>query len=681
MKQLTTILLLILSLNARATNYYVNASGNDAAAGTIGAPWQTIGKVNSSMASMTSGDAVYFNRGNSFFGVIIITKSGITFDAYGTGAQPIITGLLSLSGWSDIGSGKFQSNVTVAKNSLRIFTINGKAYDYATTPNSGYLTYTNSSASMLKSTSLSGAPTYTGADVIYRANAYRTFRGRITAHAADSINFRTTGTIDPNGSGLALTAGTSGYGFKIINHSSCLDQYGEWLLDTSSKRIITYGDLTGATVKYSAIDTLVRAGNYTDLTFRNLNFEGAGHSAIYTASGSNINVSFCNFSNCLTGVFAYNSGSIAVTDSRFTNIFSQSIGIVDRQRENITIQRDTILYNGMLLGLGITNYNNNMKAITVETDTDRVANTNTIAFNRIDTVGSVAIEFQGSNITVEGNSGTSYSNIMSDAGFIYSWYDNSKVTPTKTYYNRVVRNNIMSGGVGAPAGTATNEPDVVGIYMDDGTANTLIYGNTISDVAGPGMQFNNTSNIKAYNNTIFNCAIGINANRKDWGTFSGLSITRNAIIPTNVNQFNFLVTDNNLDSLTLHTMDQTLSNFAFVDSNTIATPRLQGFKYYYSAKGVSYIFPTPLTATQWRGYGHDLASTYITPTGAELFVNETAVPKKITFTGQRYQNVITPGIYDDYVWLGPYEGIIVVGTGSKPASNQIFIKGYKFVNQ
>lgn len=88
-----------------ATDYYVDSvGGNNNNSGLAGAPWQTLTKVNGVM--FVAGDNVFFKRGCSWTGTLypkidtsnIAAGSGtsstnrITFDAYGTGLNPLIDG-------------------------------------------------------------------------------------------------------------------------------------------------------------------------------------------------------------------------------------------------------------------------------------------------------------------------------------------------------------------------------------------------------------------------------------------------------------------------------------------------------------------------------------------------------------------------------------------------------------
>ena len=90
----------ILKLNA--TSYYVSSTGSDTNNGTSTAtPWKTISKVNAS--AFVSGDLILFKSGDTFYGTLSPSVSGITYGNYGTGAKPIITGLTAISSWTSLG--------------------------------------------------------------------------------------------------------------------------------------------------------------------------------------------------------------------------------------------------------------------------------------------------------------------------------------------------------------------------------------------------------------------------------------------------------------------------------------------------------------------------------------------------------------------------------------------------
>ncbi|HHC25734.1 MAG TPA: hypothetical protein ENK58_10075, partial [Desulfobacterales bacterium] len=94
------MLLLFLPGSAMAETYYVSNTGDDANDGlTETTPWQTITKVN---ADVPPNAIVHFRRGDTFRGKIELagTKTGVTFSAYGTGENPVVSGSLEISGWT-----------------------------------------------------------------------------------------------------------------------------------------------------------------------------------------------------------------------------------------------------------------------------------------------------------------------------------------------------------------------------------------------------------------------------------------------------------------------------------------------------------------------------------------------------------------------------------------------------
>src|SRR5674476_1471227 len=115
LKNALIIAFLIFNTIASATDYYISSSGNDANNGlSSSTPWKTIAKVNSAFSLLKPGDRILFNRGNTFYGTITVTKSGsagnpITIGAYGTGSNPIITGFTTVSAWTNLGNNIWES--------------------------------------------------------------------------------------------------------------------------------------------------------------------------------------------------------------------------------------------------------------------------------------------------------------------------------------------------------------------------------------------------------------------------------------------------------------------------------------------------------------------------------------------------------------------------------------------
>jgi len=105
-RKIVVFAFLVWSSLASATTYYVSSStGNDLNNGTSSSTaWQTIAHVNGQ--SFQPGDSILFKRGDFWNESLAPASSGsagnpITFDAYGTGAAPNLTGyfLVPATAW------------------------------------------------------------------------------------------------------------------------------------------------------------------------------------------------------------------------------------------------------------------------------------------------------------------------------------------------------------------------------------------------------------------------------------------------------------------------------------------------------------------------------------------------------------------------------------------------------
>jgi hypothetical protein len=99
--------------NAATSNYFVDAVyGNDTNSGSQSSPWRSLQKV--STASLPSGSTIFLKRDTVWYEQLTIPSSGITVDAYGTGALPVIDGSTALIGtWSSAGAGLYSMEVSL----------------------------------------------------------------------------------------------------------------------------------------------------------------------------------------------------------------------------------------------------------------------------------------------------------------------------------------------------------------------------------------------------------------------------------------------------------------------------------------------------------------------------------------------------------------------------------------
>ena len=160
----TVLILGIKASYAEAATYYVSNSGNDTNSGTSESQsWKSIDKVNKS--TFQPGDNILLKRGDIWREQLTVPSSGteghlITFGAYGSGNDPVISGADDFTGasWSNQGSNIWRISLSqhaeVAifdNNHLGNYTISpaakydfywsgGYLYVYATSNPNGYYT-------------------------------------------------------------------------------------------------------------------------------------------------------------------------------------------------------------------------------------------------------------------------------------------------------------------------------------------------------------------------------------------------------------------------------------------------------------------------------------------------------------------------------------------------------------
>ena len=122
MKNIILLCFLFLSITtgfAQRQYYLSSSTGNDNNNGSQTQPWKTLSKI--SNTTLGPGDTVYFKKGDTFRGHYVVNGSGteqspITFTAYGTGNQPVISG-----SDHDDGGGDYREAILVENEDNMIF--------------------------------------------------------------------------------------------------------------------------------------------------------------------------------------------------------------------------------------------------------------------------------------------------------------------------------------------------------------------------------------------------------------------------------------------------------------------------------------------------------------------------------------------------------------------------------
>ena len=607
------IILLLFPSLANATNYYISNNGNDNNKGTAAADaWQTITKLNKSFAAIHAGDTVFFKRGDLFYGSIKITQSGtagkpIVFTAYGQGANPVISGFTTVTGWAKKTESIWQAPIAIEKNNLNMVTINGipqriGRYPNADAPDGGYLRYENFTGNNSISSN-AVKDNWTGAEVVVRKDHWTAERCRVTSQEGNKINFTyANGGINAAAGAIPpMHTGMKGYGYFFQKDSRTLDQEGEWFFDSSNGKLqLFFGKQNPLSklIKVSTVDTLINAGNMSFISISHLSFEGANMSAIYCWAGSDLRIQYCDFTNIgAKAIQIWNTPNVLIDHVTTNYVLSNAIQVRNKKEENVTITNCVIKNTAPFIGMGSFFDGRDYKGIVAS-----AYNNLLIENNIVDTVGFCGIEFQGNNVVVKNNFVNYFCYLLDDGGGIYTWVDyNKNNKDSVSFTKRVVQHNIVLHGIGASEGSSIARK-AEGIYLDGKAINTEVLDNTIAFVGNRAIEINHPVNVTVRNNTCFNTGGGWVATRLyAWENIRNLELKHNIFYSMDDKQKQVDINHSGLDLPHPQSIWDAIRLMGDVDSNYYNTINPVGFEYSYAPiTGKGNLFPSPLSLENWK---------------------------------------------------------------------------------
>ncbi|HEU4470414.1 MAG TPA: PA14 domain-containing protein [Flavisolibacter sp.] len=485
---------------AKATNYYFSSSGDDSRsaqeARNPATPWRSLAKLNAIFSSLDPGDSILFRCGDVFEGSIDVRRSGksgapIVFASYGTGDRPVISGLRTLSGWSSSGN-TFTTNLWPQRPSVNVVLVNGAAQRIgrlpnANGPNGGYLTVKSYSGNnSITDSEMPSSSSWSGGEVVIRKNRWVLDRNLITHHGGNTLYY----------SSESGYWASNGYGYFIQNHPGTLDQTGEWYYDRTAGRLGVYlpGGAGNYRVEASVVDNLVSMANEKYISFHNLSFKGANQHAFDISKSDHISISNCSI--YFSGQNAVNANSC--DDLSFRNLdvsHTNNIAFNLNDCDYTSVKNSQVKNTGSFAGMGKGD-SGSYEGLLVS------GNHNQIEENTIENTGYIPITFSGSNVRIARNLIRDFGFVKDDGGGIYTW-NNSNNPPH--VQNRVISENIVLNGSGAPGGTDNATAFYAhGIYLDDNTSNVEVINNTVANCQGHGLYIHNAKENTIRGNTFYN---------------------------------------------------------------------------------------------------------------------------------------------------------------------------------
>lgn len=503
------LVFICIGCSVHAKNYYFSSFLGDDDRSSSQAqnkitPWKTLTKLNAVFSILEPGDSVLFRRGETFYGSITVRKFGtvtspIVISAYGTGPQPVITSLVTLTNWVAAGNGIYESyNDSLAKT-INVVLLNNVAqemgrYPNSNTSNKGYLTLeSHVNNSSLTDNELTPSPNWTGAEVVIRKNSWTIDRHLVTTHSGTKISYAP-------GSNYSYNNPTDNFGYFIQNDIKTLDQFGEWYYNPTTKKMsIFFGEHLPSLyyVQASTIDNLVNShqqdGYNTNVVFDNLYFKGANANAFRLTWGSNYTIKNCKIEfSGENGIKVNVVSHFKVENCTISN--SNNNGIYSGDNNSYAIIKNnkidsTFIFPGMGKGddgTGIGIYSFEKSSI--------------IEHNQVFNTGYSGISFSGDSTIIKNNFVNNFCLVKDDGSGIYTWTG----SPNNNFHGRKIIGNIIINGIGTKEGTNYNFVQAEGIYLDDNASGIMVSDNTIANISNNGISIHNSRDIILNRNTVFN---------------------------------------------------------------------------------------------------------------------------------------------------------------------------------
>ncbi|MEO6694760.1 MAG: right-handed parallel beta-helix repeat-containing protein, partial [Ignavibacteria bacterium] len=502
-KSILSVFLFVLNFNCSSAEiYYVSNSGDDRNDGLSPVyPIKSLEKVNAVIFKLNPGDAVLFDRGSVFNGQININVSGnadnpITFGAYGSGRDPVISGSIPITNWNIHKGNIFKADVNFPVKNLFV---NDDQMIVARYPNTGFLKIGVPFKDAKKGFTDNSMKQVFG----YWKNSILRVRSENWAYEYSDVNVFKDGSFTfSNPTQYPLQAG---WGYYLDNNLKELDAQREWYYESSENNKGTVyfyppgnqlpGNISiSGTVQDYGFFSIKDISNIViqDLAISDQNIAGI----YFSKSRSGVRLKNCTFNrqNQLGVYISNNSENTIINNCRFYGINGKAIYLLNTK--NSVISENIFRNIGMVPGYGTTGDPFPMTAILIFGDNNHIYK------NNIVNVGHDGINSIGLRNLIEKNYINNCLLLLNDGGGIKSYGEVSGYSKWQNNFIFNVKGNVENA--------AQSRLIALGIYLDELSNYMTINDNTISKSGLSGIGINDGFNNQITNNVLNDNPIGIN---------------------------------------------------------------------------------------------------------------------------------------------------------------------------
>lgn len=665
-----------------ATIYYFSTSGSDANTGLSPAsPWQTISKFNS--FAFQPGDSIVFNRGNAWTGTaMVINRSGssgapIKIGAYGSGADPVISGMYSVLSWTHTTGDLYTATIPAALSTCRVLTFDGAFQPISKYPraNNQYININNGTPGKGQTIAPGGTGTITSTGVTTNNNiSLSTVPGGEANIVGMEIVPRpmhwvfwnslvtgiNTGTHTITFQPFASTSGgdayspiyfNTGYGFFFQNHPNLCTQTGDWAYNGNTHTLTVNfgaGGPTGHTVKVSAIDNLVTAASRSFVNISDIYFEGANTNVINLSSSTNFNLNGVTvFGGGVHGVFGNGSSSNFSSTNCFY-LWNNSMAMrAAAQATNWTLTGNYFDHTGSVAGMGGIGEGQYF--------TVRDVRNSTVRLNTFKNNGYCAISFQSTNNLIENNFIDTFCTVKDDGSGIYTGGQNTT--------GSVIAGNIVIHGQGIRQGTPDPDLRSPAIYVDDGGNNVEIKNNFCAYNGDMGINVHNGHELNIHDNICFDNLVSAIRYYNDGNTIANITLKKNIFVAKTTSESLCRSSGGTQGPATF---------FAVADSNRWCRTSNDNGAFQTLVPSHSDNLATWKTFINKEAHSQGAPVTVTDPNDWRVEYNATNASVGISLGGNTYIGVKDGAAYSGTLTLPAWTGIVLIKTAGGNALPSVF---------
>lgn len=454
-------------------------------------------------AQLISGDEIFFNRGDVFHinELDIHNINNVSVNAFGSGADPILDGASTKTGWVNNGDGTYYTSQAEEPKAVWI---NGVVAKLAESPWYQITAASSTTVRRISAATLAGLSTIVGAKIIFKEFDFRATE----LHTATGENDGTGDvTFTP---ALATGYAAAGMALKFLNQAQFLTDEGDWYYDDAAERLYIKTVSSPTDVKIATENDGIHISNVNVISMSDIDFRNYYRNAINVFSANDMTLDNLNFDECRgTAVrIQGTSSNVTISDSNFEDLGLR--GIEHAGVSTLNILRNTFDDIGIQGNIGFPYDQNHTGGTAVTIMVNSTGLTSSVSTNvTVDQcvmtdLGYQGIHHWGSNFTFKRNRIDNFDLKWNDGGAIHTIYRTVLSSATQ---NGLIEDNIISNGVGNAEGT-DHTAFAEGIYIDNGCNNITIDNNTVYNISDAGILANWDTKITTItNNNVLGCDI------------------------------------------------------------------------------------------------------------------------------------------------------------------------------